>query len=156
MPWLASSALGNRNPEADAGSTNANFLPFNCSMVLMPESARTMICERYVLLPWRNEARITCVPFLSWASTYANGASQPTSTWAAPMASITAVYDVGTETLNCRFVASDSNLPSGSPDARTLVESEDGTNAIAIGLSVEPLALPVGAGGACGFGTGVA
>src|SRR2546430_17344409 len=65
---------------------------------------------------------------------------------------MTAVYDVGTATLNCRMVASVSSLASGSPEARTLVESADGTKAIVTGLSVEPLALPVGAGGACGLG----
>src|SRR6266536_5880491 len=106
MPMPASSAFGNRNPDAEAGSTKANFLPFKPSMLLMPESARTMICERYVLLPWRSEASMTWLWFLSWASTYANGASQPTSICAEPIASMTAVYDVGTETLKFRFVAS--------------------------------------------------
>src|SRR6266536_3539581 len=156
MPMPASSAFGNKNPDAEAGSTKANFLPFKPSMLLMPESARTMICERYVLLPWRSEASMTWLWFLSWASTYANGASQPTSICAEPIASMTAVYDVGTETLKFRFVASVRSLASGSPDASTLVESADGTNAIATGLLVEPFWSPVGAGPACGFGSGVA
>ena len=44
----------------------------------------------------------------------------------------------------------------GAPktDASTLVESAEGTNAIATGLPVEPFWSPVGAGPACGFGSG--
>src|SRR4051794_40963809 len=112
-------------------------------MELMPESARTTICDRYVLLPCRNEASMTWAPFLSWARTYANGASQPTSTWLEPMASMTVVYDVGTDTLKLRFVAAVSNRPSGSPDASTFWESADGTKAMLIGLLVDPFWSPV-------------
>src|SRR6266511_1666754 len=156
MPWPASSAFGKRKPDAEAGSTNANFLPRSCSRLLRPESARTMICERYVLLPWRSEVRMTWLPFLSWARTYANGASQPTSTCDEPIASITAVYEVGTDTLKFRLVASWSSLASGSPEASTLVESADGTKAMATGLFGEPFWSPLGAGGAAGLGSGVA
>jgi hypothetical protein len=68
------------------------------------------------------------------------------------MASMTAVYEVGTDTRKFRLVASCSWRPSGSPEDSTFCESAEGTNAIVIGLSGEPLALPVGAGGAAGRG----
>ncbi len=74
----------------------------------------------------------------------------------APIASITVVYEVGTETLKFRFVASCRSFPSGSPEASTFCESADGTNAMLIGLLVEPFWSPVGAGGATGFGTAAA
>jgi len=56
----------------------------------------------------------------------------------APIASITVVYEVGTETLKLRFVASCSSLASGSPEASTFCESADGTKAMVTGLPVEP------------------
>src|SRR2546421_11345602 len=99
---------------------------------------------------------MTWAPFLSCASTYANGASQPTSTWFEPIASMTVVYEVGTDTLKVRFVASFRRAASGSPEASTFCESADGTNAMVTGLLAEPFWSPVGAGGAAGLGTAAA
>ena len=48
------------------------------------------------------------------------------------------VYEVGTDTLNVRFVASFNKLASGSPEASTFCESAEGTNAMLTGLLVEP------------------
>ena len=62
------------------------------------------------------------------------------------------VRNVGTETLNVRLVASFNSAASGSPEASTRCESDDGTKAMLIGLSVDPFWLPVGAGGAAGRG----
>src|SRR5438309_10487875 len=69
---------------------------------------------------------------------------------------MTVVYEVGTETLKFRLVASVSSFASGSPDASTFCESADGTKAMLTGLLVEPFWSPVGAGGAAGFATGLA
>src|SRR5438105_14536432 len=66
---------------------------------------------------------------------------------------MTVVYEVGTETLKFRLVASVSSFASGSPDASTFCESADGTKAMLTGLLVEPFWSPVGIGGAAGLGT---
>src|SRR5438552_10693674 len=68
------------------------------------------------------------------------------------MASTTAIYAVGTETLKFKLVASVSSFASGSPEASTFCESADGTNAMLTGLLVEPFWSPVGIGGAAGLG----
>src|SRR5919199_6607620 len=70
------------------------------------------------------------------------------------MASITVVYDVGTDTLKVRLVASVSSFASGSPEASTFCESADGTKAMLTGLLVEPFWSPVGIGGATGLAIG--
>src|SRR6266540_4148588 len=54
------------------------------------------------------------------------------------MASITAVYEVGTETSNWRPVSALSAWASGWPVASTFWESTDGTNAMRMGFSREP------------------
>src|ERR687896_542521 len=71
------------------------------------------------------------------------------STLLAPIASITAAYDVGTETWNVRPVKRVSRSASGWPLESTFCESAEGTNAILSGVAAEPRPLVTS-----GFGGG--
>src|SRR5215212_7974397 len=71
------------------------------------------------------------------------------STLLAPIASITAAYEVGTETWNVRPVKRVSKSASGWPLPSTFCESAEGTNAILSGVAAEPGPLMTS-----GFGAG--
>src|SRR5215212_8455284 len=73
------------------------------------------------------------------------------STLLAPMAAITAAYEVGTETWKVRPVKRVSKSASGWPLPSTFWESADGTNAILSGVAAEPSPLVTS-----GFGGGSA
>src|SRR4051794_1276586 len=62
MPCWTSSAFGNTKPDDDVSSTKPKRLPRSCVRSTIPESRRTMISERELVLPWRTAVRITCAP----------------------------------------------------------------------------------------------
>src|SRR5215207_4483094 len=81
------------------------------------------------------------------------------STLLAPIASITAAYEVGTETWKVRPVKRVSRSASGWPLLSTFWESAEGTNAILSGVAAEPRPLArsgFGGGRAAAAGDGEA